>query len=147
MSRLDDAMKGGLIIGTLTEICGPPGIGKTQFALSCCASALLDAIHLNRQQSTHRMAGGVVYYDTELKFPASRLRDFVMQRAPEMFSVDAAVDAPHRMDDIYKLVSVRQPTSCKELFEDISNLQDFVASNGISLVCAVSVCAQYTVTQ
>lgn len=133
-------MKGGIIIGTLTEICGPPGIGKTQFALSCCTSAVLDAIHTNRRLSdSHRIAGGVVYYDTELKFPASRLRDFVVMRAPEIFSTDAAVDAPHRMDDVYKLVSVRQPTSCKELFDDISNLQDFVASNGVSLVCVNNV--------
>jgi hypothetical protein len=76
----------------------------TEFQISACASR---QGYLNRQQSTLRMAGGVVYYDTELKFPASRLRDFVMQRALEMFSVNAAVDAPHRMDDIYKLVSVR----------------------------------------
>ena len=30
-SNLDDLLDGGISLGKITEICGPPGIGKTQF--------------------------------------------------------------------------------------------------------------------
>lgn len=49
--------------GILTEICGPPGVGKTQFLLKLCAIHLLD---LNNSNKT------VIYIDTENNFNPSR---------------------------------------------------------------------------
>ena len=79
-----------------------------------------------------------MYIDTELKFPATRLRDIIQCRDPDVYSSDTAADAPHRLDDILKLVSVRQPTSCRELLLEVQSLQEVVATRGVSLVGALS---------
>ena len=35
-SCVDELLDGGIVLGKITEICGPPGIGKTQFWLKLC---------------------------------------------------------------------------------------------------------------
>ncbi len=49
--------------GILTEICGPPGVGKTQFLQKICSTYLLD---LNKSDHT------VIYIDTENNFSPYR---------------------------------------------------------------------------
>jgi RAD51-like protein 1 len=49
--------------GILTEICGPPGVGKTQFLTKVCSTYLLDS---NRAGNT------VIYIDTENNFSPER---------------------------------------------------------------------------
>lgn len=59
---LDDALCGGIRIGTVTEVVGRSGAGKTQFALQLCIMAA-------------RWNQGAVYVDTEHKMTLSRLRE------------------------------------------------------------------------
>lgn len=47
--------------GLLSEICGPPGVGKTQFLMKLCSTHLL-----NNQDKT------VIYIDTENNFNTNR---------------------------------------------------------------------------
>lgn len=49
--------------GILSEICGPPGVGKTQFLMKLCSTHLLDECSSDRS---------VIYIDTENNFNANR---------------------------------------------------------------------------
>ncbi|KAL3906367.1 MAG: hypothetical protein SGILL_009298, partial [Bacillariaceae sp.] len=62
VTRLDKHLKGGIRLGTVTEIVGEAGIGKTQLGLQLCVLAA-------------RYNQGAVYVDTENKLPVPRLRE------------------------------------------------------------------------
>ncbi|XP_066977572.1 DNA repair protein RAD51 homolog 3-like isoform X2 [Macrobrachium rosenbergii] len=64
---LDDILGGGLPVGAITEVIGPPGIGKTQLCLQVCIAAQLPT-------SISGVDGEVVYIDTEGSFSARRLK-------------------------------------------------------------------------
>lgn len=53
--------------GILTEVCGPPGVGKTQFLLKTCSTHLLDA---------SKTGNSVIYIDTENNFNGNRYFSF-----------------------------------------------------------------------
>jgi RecA/RadA recombinase len=129
ISRFDSILCGGLILGTITEVCGPPGIGKTQFCMSCCASAL---IHSTNQTAT----GGVLYFDTELKFSIDRLIEIISNQMPSRYNSEWAVDAPHRLQDLLKELHLRRPVTCSELLQSIENIEDYIIEHKISLVCS-----------
>lgn len=40
--QLDEALKGGLFLGNLVDLCGGPGVGKTQFCMSLCVKTLAE---------------------------------------------------------------------------------------------------------
>lgn len=65
LSALDEALHGGVACGSLTEITGPPGCGKTQF---CIMMSILATLPTNMGG----LEGAVVYIDTESAFSAER---------------------------------------------------------------------------
>jgi RecA/RadA recombinase len=108
VDRFDAAMKGGLLVGSISEICGAPGAGKTQFCLSCTLQGVIAA----NQSATSSGAtgetqqGGVIYIDTELKFDPNRLIQMAMERYPETYSSEFRTDAPHQIDRLLSQVKV-----------------------------------------
>lgn len=58
LQKLDALLQGGIPTGCITEIAGPPAIGKTQLCLQLSIAA-----------ASH---GGVIYIDTEGAFTAQR---------------------------------------------------------------------------
>ena len=74
--KLDDLLEGGLFTQELTEVFGPPGVGKTQMALSITANLI-------QQMDFH-----VIYYDTSGSFLAERLMEIV-QSNMDTFSQQA----------------------------------------------------------
>jgi RecA/RadA recombinase len=155
IQRLDPILCGGLILGTISEVCGPPGIGnknssqfdlvylssgKTQFCMCCCASAL---IHSTPASATgpgggRGAGGGVLYFDTELKFSIDRLIEIISHQMPSRYNSEWAVDAPHRVQDLLKNLHLRRPVSCSELLHSIENIEDYVIEHRITLVHAGS---------
>jgi predicted ATP-dependent serine protease len=80
IAAMNRILYGGLLIGSLTDICGLPGSGKTQFCMTMCLQALL-------QQETTR----VMYIDIELKLDLQRLSQlaqFALQRTASSLTVD-----------------------------------------------------------
>jgi RAD51-like protein 1 len=77
LTSLDAAMHGGLAVGTITEIVGPPGIGKSQFCMNVCVQLLLRNISRYPQSfpnsTDESEAADIIYIDTELKFDPVRL--------------------------------------------------------------------------
>lgn len=57
---LDEALRGGLPVGVLCDLCGLPGAGKSQFCMFVTITTLL------------QHPGSIIYIDAELKFDVSR---------------------------------------------------------------------------
>ena len=83
------------MVGSISEICGAPGAGKTQFCLSCALQAV--------SSST---SAGVIYIDTELKFDPNRLIQMAIECYPELYSSEFRTDAPHQIDSLLSRVKV-----------------------------------------
>lgn len=106
---LDKCLKGGFLLGTITDICGVPGSGKTQFCMSC----IIDSI------SSHQQAdepSSIIYFDAEQKFDPVRFTQIAVERFPELYSTQNRLDAPHLLDDLLKRVKVF--SSCLILYFD-----------------------------
>ncbi|XP_048233491.1 DNA repair protein RAD51 homolog 2 isoform X3 [Ricinus communis] len=85
LKGLDDALCGGLPFGVLTEVVGPPGIGKTQFCLKISLLASLPA-------SCGGLDGRVIYLDVESKFSSRSLQQIkflVLQQQVKLLIIDS----------------------------------------------------------
>jgi hypothetical protein len=110
VEAFDAALKGGLLVGSISEICGAPGAGKTQFCLSCTLQAVASPITSSGAGSSSGTRGaGVVYLDTELKFDPNRLIQMAIERYPEKYSSEFRTDAPHQIDALLEQIKVRAP--------------------------------------
>jgi RecA/RadA recombinase len=110
--------------------------GKTQFCMCCCASALIHSTpgSASAVSSTAAVGGGVLYFDTELKFSIDRLIEIISHQMPSRYNSEWAVDAPHRVQDLLKNLHLRRPVTCSELLHSIENIEDYVIEHRISLV-------------
>ena len=88
--------------------------------------------------------GGVIYYDTELKFSPQRLLEILLARYPaSSSSLEAtATSTPctgglSLAESLVQRVDVRRPLTCKALNEDLRLLETtgHLISEGIFLVC------------
>uniref|UniRef100_UPI00358F966B DNA repair protein RAD51 homolog 2-like isoform X1 n=1 Tax=Myxine glutinosa TaxID=7769 RepID=UPI00358F966B len=79
LASLDNALCGGLACGSVTEVSGPPGCGKTQLCMMLSVLATLPM----------RMGGldsPVIYIDTEGAFSPLRLMEIAQKRYSEYFA-------------------------------------------------------------
>eukprot|EP00055_Hartaetosiga_balthica_P012974 m.64755 g.64755 ORF g.64755 m.64755 type:complete len:374 (+) comp8124_c1_seq3:6-1127(+) len=72
---LDKHLGGGLVPGTITEIAGPAGCGKTQFCM------MVAAVVACRNED-----GGVIFLDTEGSFTPDRMMKIAEEKFPQVFS-------------------------------------------------------------
>lgn len=66
--ELDDLLGGGVALGSLTELCGPPGVGKTQMSIQL-------AVAVQLPPAFGGPCGKCLYVDTEGSFVAGRFRE------------------------------------------------------------------------
>lgn len=59
---LDQSLRGGIPLGSVADICGSPGAGKTQFCLFMAITTILDSPDCS-----------IIYIDAELKVDSNRL--------------------------------------------------------------------------
>jgi hypothetical protein len=103
MQALDMALGGGLHMGSITEIVGGPGIGKTQLCICCCVfslgTKLLDCPLFPDQclisntlvmQRNQGQPCSVIYFDTERKFDPQRVAEIASNSFPGLFGESAA---------------------------------------------------------
>lgn len=126
LAPLDTALLGGLPAGSVTELVGPAGLGKTQFCLGMCIVGCLDRL---------AEAGRVLYIDTERKFSVERL----MQIAETRFSQNLA--GPGAMLAMLDRILVQSPESSESLVTLLEGLEIAVPQNGIKLVIIDSIAA------
>ncbi|KAF3696312.1 DNA repair protein RAD51 -like protein 3 [Channa argus] len=67
-SQLDTVLGGGLPVGKITEVCGAPGVGKTQLCLQL-------AVDVQVPPCFGGIGGQVIYIDTEGSFLVQRVVD------------------------------------------------------------------------
>ena len=134
IQKLDSIMLGGLNMGTITEITGPPGVGKTQFCIGCC----VEAIARSHPFYGTNQRNSVIYIDTEHKFDCMRLAEVAAQRYPGLYGQEQdEVEIGALLDH----VKIMRPSTCKELYEMISTLQPTVISEHVSLIVVDSMAA------
>lgn len=131
---LDRALRGGLLLGTITDLCGAPGVGKTQFCLSCVIQYLAEGF--KRGESKNR---SVIYIDAELKLDASRLIEIAAERFPDIFSPDHNISAPHNLDDLLTHIQILRPNSATEFEAVVAELQTTIVRAKASLVIVDSI--------
>lgn len=130
---LDNALCGGFPIGTITEICGIAGVGKTQLCMGTVIQAIVSG------------AKRVLYYDTEGKFDPERFKTIAINKFPERFDSTINISAPHLLDSLYSKVEVRKPLTSDELNNDIMSKEtdDFIVDNSISLIVIDSIASLF----
>lgn len=79
VQALDQCLRGGFRIGSVTEIVGRAGVGKTQLAMQLCVVAA-------------RMGFGSIFMDTERKLSLQRLNEIAKERHKVTASVNSTID-------------------------------------------------------
>nr|XP_020141308.1 DNA repair protein RAD51 homolog 2 isoform X13 [Microcebus murinus] len=126
LSALDEALHGGVACGSLTEITGPPGCGKTQF---CMMMSILATLPTNMGG----LEGDVVYIDTESAFSAERLVEIAESRFPRYFNTEEKLLLTSSKVHLYRELS------CDEVLQRIESLEEEIISKGVKLVIIDSV--------
>ncbi|XP_036123157.1 DNA repair protein RAD51 homolog 2 isoform X2 [Molossus molossus] len=126
LSALDEALRGGVARGSITEITGPPGCGKTQFCIMMSVLATLPT-------DMGGMEGAVVYIDTESAFSADRLIEIAESRFPRYFNTEEKLRLTSSKVHLYRELS------CDEVLQRIESLEEEIISKGVKLVIIDSV--------
>ncbi|XP_073098329.1 DNA repair protein RAD51 homolog 2 isoform X2 [Manis javanica] len=126
LSALDEALRGGVACGSLTEITGPPGCGKTQF---CMMMSILATLPTNMGG----LEGAVVYIDTESAFSAERLVEIAESRFPRYFNTQ------EKLLLTSSKVHLCRELSCDEVLQRIESLEEEIISKGVKLVIIDSI--------
>ncbi|MGB9631349.1 MAG: ATPase domain-containing protein [Candidatus Methanodesulfokora sp.] len=104
---IDNILRGGIKAGSITEVYGRAGAGKSQF----CFQMAVIAVDL----------GKVIYIDTERGFSPSRLRDISLRFRKNP-------------DEILSKILVFSPGSVNDLRASIRSARDFARKERISLL-------------
>ena len=91
---LDRVMKGGILLGSVTDICGTPGVGKTQF----CASTVAFTSGVDESS--------VIYIDAELKLDVNRIQEIALEAMPETYNPTLNNTAMHNLDQLLNRIKV-----------------------------------------
>lgn len=98
VTSLDRVLEGGFRVGTVTEIVGKAGVGKTQLSMQLCVIAAMQGF-------------GTIYLDTEKKLSIERLLEISRERFKEclQFSPQEMLDnimihKPNDTNDLKRLV-------------------------------------------
>ena len=130
----------------ITELCGPAGVGKTQWCLTLTAIAAAGDRDGEGGQfgDDDGGGGGVIYIDTEDTFDAARLREVLLARYPTRYSLDGAVDGGARaaaLSAALARVTVYRESSSSGLVARLGALEDVILTTGVRLVVVDSVAA------
>ena len=88
IQRLDKAMGGGVSTGQVTEICGPPGAGKTQLSMMLATIAIVSDPTCS-----------VLYIDTEGSFIPERVEE-IFSKIPNILGTPLALNANQVLSQI-----------------------------------------------
>ncbi|XP_013377362.1 PREDICTED: DNA repair protein RAD51 homolog 2 isoform X5 [Chinchilla lanigera] len=126
LAALDEALHGGVACGSLTEITGPPGCGKTQF---CIMMSVLATLPTNMGG----LEGAVVYIDTESAFSAERLIEIAESRFPSYFNTEEKLLLTSTKVHVYRELT------CEEVLQRIESLEEEIISKRVKVVIIDSI--------
>jgi len=123
VKALDHCLRGGFRIGTITEIVGRAGVGKTQLVMQICVVAA-------------RLGYGSIFIDTEKKLSLQRLHEIARERSKSNSSAQNHDDEKNnstqdqnvceyiRPAEVMKNIVVHAPASTDELLSVVSQLDE-----------------------
>ncbi|XP_015720315.1 DNA repair protein RAD51 homolog 2 [Coturnix japonica] len=126
LHSLDKALHGGIPCGSLTELTGPPGCGKTQFCITMSVLATLPV-------SMGGLDGAVIYIDTESAFSAERLIEIAGNRFPTYF------DSDEKLFCMTSSIHLYRELTCDSVLKRIKSLEEEIISKKIKLIIIDSV--------
>ena len=137
LAPLDDALGGGVPTGSISELVGPAGAGKTQMCLTlACACAA--------PKRCGGLESGVVFIDTEQRFSSQRLAEIARAKFPETLSPAHAPDAAsaeRELDALTSRVLVLTPSTLSEMLQRLNGLEEALIDRGVRLLIVDSVAA------
>ncbi|KAL9953379.1 hypothetical protein ACROYT_G040788 [Oculina patagonica] len=121
LNDLDKQLHGGLTCGTITEIAGPAGCGKTQFCIMLSLLATLP-------QDRGGLDASVIYIDTEAAFSATRLIEMASNRFPDIFSTNES------LLQLSERIHVYWESTCSSLWDRLQRLEEEIISKRVKLI-------------
>jgi RAD51-like protein 1 len=140
LAALDLALKGGVPTGSISELVGPAGAGKTQFCLTLAVAAAAP-------KSVGGLDGGVVFIDTEQKFSGVRLAEIARAKFPSVYGDGDGDGAPSEADARASLttltsrVLVLTPSTLSEILQRLNGLEEALIDHGVRLLVVDSMAA------
>ncbi|KAL6053597.1 DNA repair protein RAD51 [Balamuthia mandrillaris] len=128
---LDRVLHGGIPSGSITEIVGPAGVGKTQFCHQLATLACLP-------QEKGGLDGRVAYFDAESCFSAERLVDIVTERFPE-YSEESNIHT--LLTPLVERVVLYKVSTLNEFFQELQNLEEAIIEHRCKLIILDSIAA------
>jgi len=126
LDALDKQLHGGLACGTITEIAGPAGCGKTQFCIMLSVLATMP-------QDRGVLDASVIYIDTEAAFSATRLVEIASNRFPDLFNSNEI------LLQLSERIHVYWESTCSSLWDRLQRLEEEVISKRVKLIILDSV--------
>ncbi|KAG8192030.1 hypothetical protein JTE90_025296 [Oedothorax gibbosus] len=126
LHALDLLLQGGLPFRNITEITGPPGVGKTQFSFMLSILTALPA-------SMGGLESHVIYIDTESAFCAERLKAIARSKFPQLLMQE------DETIKILKRIFLHKVNSVHDLKEILPQLETEVIRNNVKLIVFDSV--------
>ncbi|KAG2449106.1 hypothetical protein HYH02_005854 [Chlamydomonas schloesseri] len=139
LPTLDSALRLGVPLGSITELVGPGGVGKSQLSHMLTAGVALPT-------ALGGQGAGVVYIDTERKFSAQRLQEMVNARVAQAAASAGpqgayALQAQAVQGEVLRRVAISTPGSTEQLLQSVENLQHMVLQYKARLVVVDSIAA------
>lgn len=134
-STLDGHLRGGLRLGTMTEVVGCAGTAKTQLALQMAVVTALSATASSSSISTSSSSSmqqqqpqGTIFIDTEQKVSLSRLREIAVSRiisaGGSASSSSSSSSSPGALQAVLENISVHAPANMEELLKVLDTLEE-----------------------
>jgi len=126
LPSLDKFLYGGIPSGSITEVVGPAGVGKTQFChlLSILATLPKDQDGLD---------GGVIYFDTETTFSVDRIIEMAREKKVEWFS-DLS-----KLEDLASRITVYKLNTSSDIVQRLNSLEEIIIEKNVKLIILDSV--------
>ncbi|XP_063708374.1 DNA repair protein RAD51 homolog 3-like isoform X2 [Culicoides brevitarsis] len=127
---LDELLSGvkdspGVQRGIITELCGPPGSGKTQICMQLCYSAILEGKK-------------AVFIDTNGGFDIDRFLQILELRSNFDISHTECTPDDNRTENFLKKLFIFDPTTIEELVDIVQNqLKQLISENPSITVIAI----------
>ena len=140
LRALDEALGGGVPTGSITELVGPAGAGKTQFCLTLAVAAAAPT-HVGGLDS------GVVFVDTEQKFSGARVAEIAANAFPSAYGVSSE-DTPTStaakaaaLRSLTEKILVLTPSTLSETLQRLNGLEEALIDHAVRLLVVDSVAA------
>ena len=140
---LDQKLRGGLRIGTITELMGAAGTGKTQLALQTTITTALHQYsdyhyHAAKENDpgtrnrTYIGGGGTIWIDTEQKLSLLRLQEMTMARCP-------SIHPQHNSEEVATVlenVIIHSPSNMNEFIHVLDSVEKEIFDRNIAFAAA-----------